>query len=100
MPVARRRSQHAKVGEVEAVNDHATDQGWRLAGGVGALPDSAGHHGLRLLADIADYGDINTWWRGQFPDPAQAPARLTFQAGALPFGAKIEFQAVAAVGGS
>jgi 2-iminobutanoate/2-iminopropanoate deaminase len=53
-----------------------------------------------LLADIADYGDINAWWRGQFPDPAQAPARLTFQAGALPFGAKIEFQAVAAVGGS
>jgi 2-iminobutanoate/2-iminopropanoate deaminase len=53
-----------------------------------------------LLADIANYGDINTWWRGQFPDPAQAPARLTFQAGALPFGAKIEFQAVAAVGSS
>jgi len=50
-----------------------------------------------LLAGIANYGNINTWWRGQFPDPAQAPARLTFQAGALPFGAKIEFQAVAAV---
>jgi 2-iminobutanoate/2-iminopropanoate deaminase len=49
-----------------------------------------------LLADIADYGDINAWWRRQFPDPAQAPARLTFQAGALPFGAKIELQAVAA----
>ena len=49
-----------------------------------------------LLADIANYGDINDWWRRQFPDPARAPARLTFQAGALPFGAKIEFQAVAA----
>ena len=49
-----------------------------------------------LLGDIGDYGDINTWWRKQFPDPAQAPARLTFQAGALPFGAKIELQAVAA----
>jgi 2-iminobutanoate/2-iminopropanoate deaminase len=49
-----------------------------------------------LLGDIADYGDINDWWRRQFPDPAQAPARLTFQAGALPFGAKIELQAVAA----
>lgn len=33
---------------------------------------------------------------GPVPDPAQAPARVTFQAGALPFGAKIEFQAVAA----
>ena len=49
-----------------------------------------------LLADIGNYGDINTWWRRQFPDPAKAPARLTFQVGALPFGAKIELQAVAA----
>src|SRR6266542_2856011 len=49
-----------------------------------------------LLGDIANYGDINDWWRRQFPDPAKAPARLTFQAGALPFGAKIELQAVAA----
>ena len=50
-----------------------------------------------LLADIGNYGDVNTWWRRQFPDPAQAPARMTFQAGALPFGAKVELQAVAAV---
>jgi 2-iminobutanoate/2-iminopropanoate deaminase len=31
-------------------------------------------------------------WRRQFPDPA----RLTYQAAALPFGAKTELQAVAA----
>ena len=49
-----------------------------------------------LVADIGKYGDINDWWRRQFPDPAAAPSRLTFQAGALPFGAKIELQAVAA----
>ena len=49
-----------------------------------------------LLGDIGNYGDINYWWRRRFPDPARAPARLTFQAGALPFQAKIEFQAVAA----
>jgi 2-iminobutanoate/2-iminopropanoate deaminase len=49
-----------------------------------------------LLADIGNYADINTWWRKQFPDPAKAPARLTLQAGALPFGAQIELQAVAA----
>jgi 2-iminobutanoate/2-iminopropanoate deaminase len=49
-----------------------------------------------LLGDIGNYGDFNAWWRTQFPDPATAPARLTFQAGALPFGAKIELQAVAA----
>jgi 2-iminobutanoate/2-iminopropanoate deaminase len=49
-----------------------------------------------LLGDIGNYGDINDWWRKRFPDPARAPARLTYQAGALPFGAKIEFHAVAA----
>lgn len=49
-----------------------------------------------LLADIGDYGAINDWWRRQFPDPARAPSRVTFQAGALPFGAKIELQAIAA----
>ena len=49
-----------------------------------------------LLADIGSDGDVNPWWRRQVPDPAKAPARLTFQAGALPFGAKIELQAVAA----
>jgi 2-iminobutanoate/2-iminopropanoate deaminase len=49
-----------------------------------------------VLGDIGDYGAVNDWWRRQFPDPAQAPARFTFQAGALPFGAKVELQAVAA----
>jgi 2-iminobutanoate/2-iminopropanoate deaminase len=49
-----------------------------------------------VLGDIRNYSDINDWWRRRFPDPARAPARLTYQAGALPFGAKIEFQAVAA----
>jgi 2-iminobutanoate/2-iminopropanoate deaminase len=49
-----------------------------------------------VLADIGNYGDINDWWRRQFPDISTAPARFTFQAGALPFGAKIEIQAVAA----
>jgi 2-iminobutanoate/2-iminopropanoate deaminase len=49
-----------------------------------------------LLGDIGNYGDINDWWRKRFPDPTRAPARLTYQAGALPFGAKIEFQEVAA----
>ena len=51
-----------------------------------------------VLADIGDYDTLNTWWRGQFPDVATVPARFTFQAGALPFGCKIEIQAVAARG--
>ena len=49
-----------------------------------------------VLGDIGNYSDINDWWHKRFPDPARAPARLTYQAGALPFGAKIEIQAVAA----
>ena len=48
-----------------------------------------------VLADIGDYAALNDWWRRQFQDVDTAPARFTFQAGALPFAAKIELQAVA-----
>ena len=41
-----------------------------------------------LLGDIGNYGDINTWWQKQFPDPAKAPARLTLQAGRCRSGPK------------
>jgi 2-iminobutanoate/2-iminopropanoate deaminase len=51
-----------------------------------------------VLGDIGNYADFNDWWRREFPDVATAPARFTFQAGALPFGAKIEIQAVVARG--
>lgn len=51
-----------------------------------------------VVADIGDYANMNAWWRKQFPDIATAPARFTLQAGALPFGAKIEIQAVAGRG--
>lgn len=51
-----------------------------------------------VVADIEDYATLNDWWRLQFPDAQTAPARFTFQAGALPFGCKIEIQAVAARG--
>ncbi|WP_394768669.1 RidA family protein [Lacisediminihabitans sp.] len=51
-----------------------------------------------VLADIGDYAALNGWWREQFPNIETAPARFTFQAGALPFGAKIEIQAVAGRG--
>ncbi|MFC9354018.1 RidA family protein [Arthrobacter sp. NPDC057013] len=51
-----------------------------------------------VVADMADYNGLNAWWRQQFPDLSTAPARFTFQAGALPFGAKIEIQAVAGHG--
>ena len=77
------------------------DRAWRNVVGI------AGEAGFSIgellyvqcvLADIGDYGTVNDWWRRQFPDVSIAPARFTFQAGALPFGAKIEIQAVAARG--
>ena len=49
-----------------------------------------------VVADIANYGALNDWWRQQFPDLSTAPARFTNQAGALPFGCNIEIQAAAA----
>ena len=51
-----------------------------------------------VVADIDDYAALNDWWHLQFPDATTAPARFTFQAAALPFGCKIEIQAVAAHG--
>ena len=51
-----------------------------------------------VLSNIDNYGDLNAWWRRQFPDISTAPARFAFQPGALPFGAKIEIQAIAARG--
>ena len=81
--------------------EEETDRAWR---NVVAIAEEAGFSVDELLyvqcvlADIGDYGAVNDWWRRQFPDVSTAPARFTFQAGALPFGAKIEIQAVAARG--
>lgn len=76
-----------------------TDRAWAsvvaIAAAAGCRPDDFLYVQV-LLGDIGNYSEINAWWRKQFPDPAKAPARLTFQAGALPFGAKIELQVVAA----
>jgi 2-iminobutanoate/2-iminopropanoate deaminase len=49
-----------------------------------------------VMADIDEYAALNDWWRRVFSDGAATPARFTFQAAALPFGCKIEIQAVAA----
>ena len=81
--------------------EEEADRAWA---NVAAIAEAGGYTAGDLLyvqivlSDIGNYGDINDWWRRRFPDPARAPARLTYQAGALPGGAKIEFQAVAARG--
>ena len=75
------------------------EQSWR---NVVAIAEAAGYSLAEIiyvqcvLADIGDYSALNDWWRRQFPDVSAAPARFTYQAGALPFGAKVELQAVAA----
>jgi 2-iminobutanoate/2-iminopropanoate deaminase len=77
------------------------DRAWAnvvaIAAAAGYSPDEVTYVQV-ALADIGYYGDLNKWWRNQFPDPAVAPARFTYQAGALPFWAKVELQAVAAHG--
>ena len=79
--------------------EEEADRAWANVAAIAAAGGYAADDLLYVqvvLGDIGNYGDINDWWRRRFPDPARAPARLTYQAGALPFGAKIEFQAVAA----
>lgn len=48
------------------------------------------------LADIDDYAAVNRLYRDEFAGIENFPARLTYQAGALPLGCKIEIQAIAA----
>ena len=78
--------------------EQEVERAWR---NVASIADAAGYSVDEILyvqcvvADIGDYAALNDWWRLQFPDVATAPARFTFQAVALPFGAKIEIQAVA-----
>ena len=48
------------------------------------------------LAEIEDYETVNRAYREAFAEVPNLPARLTYQAGALPFGCKVEVQAIAA----
>ncbi len=83
---------------VPASFEQEVERAWRH---VTSIADAAGYsvdeilYVQCVLADIGDYAALNDWWRRQFPDVSAAPARFTFQAGALPFGAKVELQAVA-----
>jgi 2-iminobutanoate/2-iminopropanoate deaminase len=50
------------------------------------------------LSDIGDYAAVNELYGRAFADAKRLPARMTYQAGALPFGARVEVQAVAGRG--
>lgn len=51
-----------------------------------------------LLADVAAFADVNGAYATLLPD-GHRPARMTYQAGALPLGAQVEIQATAVRGG-
>nr|GMC74542.1 reactive Intermediate Deaminase A, chloroplastic-like [Ipomoea batatas] len=48
-----------------------------------------------LLADLDDFSKVNAIYANYFPDPY--PARATYQVAALPKGAKIEIECIAAL---
>jgi 2-iminobutanoate/2-iminopropanoate deaminase len=81
--------------------EEETERAWR---NVAAIVQAAGCSVADIvfvqcvLGDIYDFGVLNAWWRRAFPDAATVPARFTFQAGALPLGAKVEIQAIAVRG--
>ncbi len=50
-----------------------------------------------LLADVGAFAEVNEAYAALLP-AGQKPARMTFQAGALPLGAQVEIQAVAVRG--
>jgi 2-iminobutanoate/2-iminopropanoate deaminase len=72
-------------------------------GNVLAIATAAGFAATDLryvhlaLADIADYAAVNEVYRQALGDLGldAFPARMTYAAGALPFGAKVEVQAIA-----
>jgi 2-iminobutanoate/2-iminopropanoate deaminase len=70
-------------------------------GNVLAIAKAAGFAATDLtyvhlaLADIADYAAVNEVYRQALGDLDDLPARMTYAAGALPFGAKVEVQAIA-----
>jgi 2-iminobutanoate/2-iminopropanoate deaminase len=48
------------------------------------------HDPGQCLAEVEDYLTVNRAYRQAFAEVPNLPARLTYQAGALPFGCKVE----------
>lgn len=61
---------------------------------AGSRPDLVTHCRI-FLSDIADFAQVNEVYGRFFAEPY--PARTTVQAGALPLGAKVEIECIAAV---
>jgi 2-iminobutanoate/2-iminopropanoate deaminase len=82
------------------VEGDVTAQAERVLRNIGAVLDAAGlgfgdvAKTTVFLVDIGDFAAMNEVYRAFFPDPA--PARSTFAVAALPGGARVEIEAVAA----
>ena len=85
----------------ELVGDGVAEQAERALGNVGAILAAAGSDLARLvkvtvfLADIEDWAAVNEVYERMVPEPY--PARSAFAVKALPRGARVEIEAVAAV---
>lgn len=74
---------------------------WEIAFGNVLAVAKAGGFGIDdfvyvhiALADIGEYAAVNELYKRVFANAKRLPARMTYQAGALPFGARVEVQAV------
>jgi 2-iminobutanoate/2-iminopropanoate deaminase len=87
-----------KTGEF---SDGSLQHEWDIAFGNVLAVARAGGFGIDdfvyvhiALAEIGDYAAVNELYKRDFADAKRLPARMTYQAGALPFGARVEVQAV------
>ncbi|XP_023552960.1 2-iminobutanoate/2-iminopropanoate deaminase-like [Cucurbita pepo subsp. pepo] len=86
----------------ELISDHVGDQTEQALKNIGAILKAGGVDYNRvvkttiMLADVADFALVNEIYAKYFSE-YPAPARSTFQAGALPKNAKIEIDAIAVV---
>ena len=84
------------------VGDDVASQAERALVNLGAILDAAGSGLDRLvkvtvlLADIADWPAVNEVYARLVPEPF--PARSAFAVKALPLGARVEIEGVAAIG--
>lgn len=84
----------------EIVPGGVNEQAEQALRNIGAILAAAGlgyEHVVKttvLLADIADFGDVNEVYARYFTGPV-LPARAAFQVAALPKGALVEIEAVA-----
>ena len=83
----------------EMVEGDIADQTKRVLSNIDGILKAAGYHKddvvkcTCLLADIADFKEMNTVYAGYFD--FEPPARAAYEVASLPLGARIEIEAIA-----